>query len=248
MSGPATSGPGDLSLVGRCALVTGAGGAIGAAVTSRLLTAGAAVHGLDREACPPPAGAQHLPCDLRDPAAIRAALAATRADGVRFDTFVHCAGITRDGVLWKLDATAWAEVIAVNLTSAFHLLAALAPDLRASGGGAVVLIASINGERGKFGQANYAASKAGLIGLAKSAAREFGRSAVRVNVVSPGWIETPMTADLPADARTTALAECALPRLGTAEDVAGVVHFLCSSLSAHVTGQVLRVDGGQCTA
>ena len=242
------NGDAALGMVGRCALVTGAGGAIGAAVTSRLLAAGARVHGCDRAACPPPAGAEHLSCDLRDPDAIRAAFAAARTAGVRFDTFVHCAGITRDGVLWKLDPAAWEEVIAVNLTSAFHLLAALAPDLRASGGGAVVLIASINGERGKFGQANYAASKAGLIGLAKSAAREFGRSGVRVNVVSPGWIETPMTADLPADVRSVALAECALPRLGTPDDVAGVVHFLCSSLSAHVTGQVLRVDGGQCTA
>jgi acetoacetyl-CoA reductase/3-oxoacyl-[acyl-carrier protein] reductase len=109
----------------------------------------------------------------------------------------------------------------------------------------VVLVSSINGERGKAGQANYAASKGGLNALARTAARELGRFGIRVNAVAPGWIETPMTAGLPAELRERALAETALGRLGRPEDVAGAVLYLCSELGRQVTGQVLRVDGGQ---
>jgi NAD(P)-dependent dehydrogenase (short-subunit alcohol dehydrogenase family) len=162
--------------------------------------------------------------------------------------FVHCAGITRDGVVWKLSPEHWSEVLRVNLDSAFHLLRLLVPRMRAAGSGSVVLLASINGERGKFGQANYAASKAGLIALGKSAARELGGFGIRVNSVAPGWIETEMTRNLPDDFRQRAIAETALARLGSPEDVAGAVLFLCSPLASHITGQVLRVDGGQLTA
>ena len=109
-------------------------------------------------------------------------------------------------------------------------------------------MASINGERGKFGQANYSASKAGLIGFGRSAARELGRFDVRVNLVAPGMIRTPLIADLPAEVVAEARAETALGRLGEPEDVAGAILFLCSDLSRHVTGQVLRVDGGQLIA
>jgi len=161
---------------------------------------------------------------------------------------VHAAGITRDGVLWKMTDDAWEDVIRVNLDSAFWLLRDAVPWLRRAEGGSVVLISSINGERGKFGQANYAASKAGLIGLGRSAARELGKFGVRVNLVAPGLIETPMTETLPEDAKRKALEETALGRFGRPEDVAGAVLFLASALSAHVTGQVLRVDGGQLTA
>jgi acetoacetyl-CoA reductase/3-oxoacyl-[acyl-carrier protein] reductase len=143
---------------------------------------------------------------------------------------------------------AWSDVLRVNLESAFWILRAAAPVLRAGGGGSVVLIASINGERGKFGQANYAAAKAGLIGLGRTAARELGRFGVRVNLVAPGWVDTEMTAGLDASARAKALDETALGRLGRPEDVAAAVLFLASDMSGHVTGQVLRVDGGQLTA
>jgi NAD(P)-dependent dehydrogenase (short-subunit alcohol dehydrogenase family) len=109
----------------------------------------------------------------------------------------------------------------------------------------VVLISSINGERGKLGQANYAASKAGLVGLARTAARELGRFGIRVNVVAPGWIDTPLTAAYDPALRRAAEQESALGRCGSPENVAHAVLFLCSAMSEHVTGQVLRVDGGQ---
>jgi 3-oxoacyl-[acyl-carrier protein] reductase len=151
-------------------------------------------------------------------------------------------------VLWKLEPAAWSEVLRVNLDAAFLLLHDTVPLLRQRGAGSVVLISSINGERGKFGQASYAASKAGLIGLARTAARELGRFGIRVNVVSPGLIDTSMTASLPAEAREQALRESALGRAGEPDDVAGAVLFLVSDLARHVTGQVLRVDGGQLMA
>lgn len=110
------------------------------------------------------------------------------------------------------------------------------------------MVSSINGERGKIGQANYAASKAGLIGLARSAARELGRDGVRVNVIAPGFITTPMSASLPSEIKERAVAETVLGRPGRPEDIADAVVFLCSGLSGHVTGQVLRVDGGQLMA
>ena len=165
------------------------------------------------------------------------------------DLVVHCAGITRDGVLWKLDLEDWREVIDVNLSSAFLLLRGLTPLLRGHGrGGAIVLISSINGERGKFGQANYAASKAGLIALGKTAALELGRFGVRVNCVCPGFIETALTAKLPAQVRERAIAETVLGHPGLPADVADAALFFCSDMSRHVTGQSLRVDGGQLIA
>lgn len=251
MNGP--SSPADLlSLAGRVALVAGGGGGIGRSVVALLAAAGARVVSLDLPGTPEVAAAERIDCDLRDPAAIGAALEAFGSRHRRLDIVVHAAGITRDGVLWKLTAEDWDEVLAVNLGSAFHLLRLAAPVLRATssgkGSGSVVLVSSINGERGKFGQSNYAASKAGLIGLARSAARELGAFGVRVNVVAPGLIATPMTAGLPPEAITRAVTETALGRIGSPEDVAGTVLYLASDLSRHVTGQVLRVDGGQLTA
>ncbi len=239
--------PGELlSLHGRRALVTGGSGGIGAATVALLGAAGADVTSLDRPGLTPPPGAHPLPCDLSDPVALERLC--SELEPQRFELFVHCAGITRDAVLWKMRPADWSAVMRVNLDSAFWLLRALVPGMRAAGRGAAVLVSSINGERGKFGQSNYAASKAGLLGFAKSAARELGRFGIRVNAVAPGLIRTPMTSDLSGDVITTALEETALGRLGDPDDVARAILFLCSDLARHVTGQVLRVDGGQCTA
>lgn len=233
----------------RNAIVTGGSGGIGSAVVEGLLAAGARVASLDLPGRDPPAGAIPLPCDLADRASLRAALAAA---GDRFDgtvhAVVHCAGITRDAMLWKMADGDWDLVLRVNLDSAFLLLKETAPMLRKAGGGAVVLVSSINGERGKMGQANYAASKAGLHALARTAAKELGRFRVRVNAVAPGFILTPMTEPLPEEIKRRAVDETALGKAGAPADVANAVLFLCSPLSGHVTGQVLRVDGGQLMA
>jgi acetoacetyl-CoA reductase/3-oxoacyl-[acyl-carrier protein] reductase len=233
-----------LSFAGKCVLVTGGSSGIGAAVARMFAEAGASVHVLDRVAPSVPTGSFHE-VDVTDAGQVEHAVATARAESGRLDVLVACAGIARDGVLWKLSDEDWSSVLAVNLTGAFHCVRAVARHLREGGGGAIVLVSSINGERGKFGQANYSASKAGLIGLAKTAARELGRFGIRVNVVSPGMTDTKMSRALPEAARATAVNETAIGRSATPDDVAGPVLFLCSELARHVTGQVLRVDGGQ---
>jgi 3-oxoacyl-[acyl-carrier protein] reductase len=234
-----------VSLEGRVALVAGGAGGIGSAISSLLLAAGARVVVLDRDGQEVLPGAVARACDLTDSAAVGAAVEAVAGEHRRLDIVVHCAGIVRDGLLLRMSDEDWRAVMGVNLDSAFYLLRASVPALRAAGGGSVALVSSINGERGKAGQVNYCASKGGLIAFARASARELGRFGIRVNVVSPGWIETPMTAGLSADLRQRAQEESALGRLGEPEDVARAVLFLCSELSHHVTGQVLRVDGGQ---
>lgn len=234
---------GRLQLSGAVALVTGASGGIGRAICASLGAEGAHVVGADlgeAEGC--------VACDVTDRAQVEALVARTVEEHGGLDLLVHAAGITRDGMLWKLDDDDWSAVLSVNLDAAFLLLRAAAPHLRRSERGSVVLISSINGERGKLGQSNYAASKAGLIGLAKSAAREFGRDGARVNVVAPGLITTAMTERLPAPVLQRAVDETVLGRPGEPQDVADAVSFLCSGLARHVTGQVLRVDGGQLIA
>jgi acetoacetyl-CoA reductase/3-oxoacyl-[acyl-carrier protein] reductase len=236
-----------LDLDGAVALVTGGAGGIGAAIVDALVACGARVISADlghRKS----SDSARVCCDVADPTAVSKLVEHTVGEHGGLDLVVHCAGISRDGVLWKLADEDWDAVLRVNLDAAFHLLKATAPHLRRSERGAAVLISSINGERGKFGQANYAASKAGLIGLARTAARELGRDGARVNVVAPGFIETSMTASLAAEHKEQALGETVLGRPGQPEDVAAAVLFLCSDLARHVTGQVLRVDGGQLMA
>ncbi len=225
--------------------MTGGAGGIGAAVAARLVEAGARVACLDRPGSAEVEATTPLPCDLREPRAVAAAFAGLDAAFGRLDVVVHAAGITRDGVLWKLSDEDWSEVLRVNLDSAFLVLREAVPRLRRAGGGSIVLVSSINGERGKFGQANYAASKAGLNALARTAARELGGFGIRVNAVAPGLIRTGMTGALPDEVRERAAAEAVLGRTGEPDDVARAILFLVSDLARHVTGQVLRVDGGQ---
>ena len=161
------------------------------------------------------------------------------------DVLVNVAGITRDAVVWKMTKEDWRRVMDVNAGSFFACIHAVTPHFRARGRGRIVNIASINGMRGKAGQANYAASKSAVIGLTKTVARELGPSNVTVNAVAPGFILTSMTESLPEEIKQRAVSETVLGRPGAPEDVAHAVLFFASAGACHVTGTVLRVDGGQ---
>jgi len=161
------------------------------------------------------------------------------------DILVNNAGINRDGVIWKMTEEQWDQVIDINLKGYFNYIHAAVKTFREQKGGKIINVTSINGLRGKFGQTNYSASKAGIIGLTKALARELGRANVNVNAVAPGLIETDMMKDAPDSVKEAALAEIVLGRMGKPEEVASVVAFLCSESARHITGEVIRVDGGQ---
>lgn len=161
------------------------------------------------------------------------------------DILINNAGMNWDGVVWKMSEEQWDRVIDVDLKGTFNYTRAVTPIFRQQGSGKIVNITSINGLRGKFGQTNYSAAKAGVIGFTKACARELGRYSVNVNAVAPGLIETEMVQEAPEQVRETALAEIVLGRLGLPEEVAYVVTFLCTEKARHITGQVIQVDGGQ---
>ena len=166
------------------------------------------------------------------------------ADFGQIDILVNNAGITKDGLMLRMSEAQWDAVINVNLKSAFNFIHACLPIMMRHRGGSIINMSSVVGVHGNAGQANYSASKAGMIALAKSVAQEMGSRGVRANSIAPGFIETAMTHQLPEDVRKDWMQKIPLRRGGQAEDVANVAVFLASDLSSYVTGQVIQVDGG----
>jgi acetoacetyl-CoA reductase/3-oxoacyl-[acyl-carrier protein] reductase len=237
--------PSAFDLTGRLAVVTGGSRGIGRAIAEVLAAAGAEVHVFDL--APQPSGVDGVPypvqrVDVADAEEVAAAIARLPRPP---SLLVNNAGITRDRSLAKMSDGEWNEVIAVNLTGAFHMIRAVAPAMTAAGYGRIVNITSINGLRGKFGQANYTAAKAGMIGLTKTAARELGPKGITVNAVAPGMVLTEMALALPGEFRARAVQETVLQRLAEPVDVAHAVLFLVSDAARMITGQVLQVDAGQ---
>ena len=231
------------------ALVTGGSSGIGHAVVQAFAAQGVPVASFDAAAATPAdaPGVLRLQGDVRDFAAAAAAVGTVEARLGPVTSLVGCAGIRRDAASWKMSPEAWRDVLDVDLTGCFTAAQAVMAGMRARGRGRIVFVSSINGLRGKFGQANYAAAKAGLVGLAKTLARELGPRGITVNVVAPGMIRTPLTATLDPKFLAEAERESALGRLGEPEDVAAAILYRCSDLARHVTGEVIRVDGGQTT-
>lgn len=229
---------------GKVAVVTGGSGAIGGAIVKALQGAGAHAFALDTAQSSDP-GIRWIQCDVRDDASIGAAVQQVHRQFGHLDIAIHAAGVSRDAVVWKLAIDDWDFVQSVNLRGAFLLMRHTIPLMRERQAGRVVLIGSINGSRGKFGTAAYSASKAGLLGLMKSVARETGKLGVLVNVIEPGWVRTPLTEAVPQKIRDAALAESLVGSFLDPEDVANAVLYLCGPGGRRITGQIIRVDGGQ---
>jgi 3-oxoacyl-[acyl-carrier protein] reductase len=184
-------------------------------------------------------------CDVRDPDAVNAFVAEADQALAGLHILVNNAGIARDRALWRMEDDEWRDVVDTNLTGAFNMIRAIAPVLRAQQHGKIVNVASIHGLRGEFGLSNYAASKAGMIGLTRSAALELGPSNINVNAVAPGYIRTTRLTDgVAPEVLDRAREHTVLGRLGDPQDVADVVLFLCSERARHITGAVVPVDGG----
>ncbi|HSU13266.1 SDR family NAD(P)-dependent oxidoreductase [Longimicrobium sp.] len=190
-------------------------------------------------------GVHHEECDVRDARAVDRFVGETVEKLGGVNILVNNAGIARDRALWRLTDEQWRSVLDTNLTGAFHLIRAVSPIYRRQHDGKIVNVSSVHGIRSEFGLANYSASKAGLLGLTRSAALELGPSNVNVNAVAPGYIRTTrLTSGVPAEILDTARERAVLGRLGDPQDVANVVVFLCSEYARHITGAVIPVDGG----
>jgi 3-oxoacyl-[acyl-carrier protein] reductase len=240
-----------IDLAGKTAFVTGSTRGIGLAIATGLYGAGAkvAVVGRDGERAKKVASglgerAAGVACDVVRSDQVDAAIATAEAALGPIDILINNAGVTRDNILLRLTDEDWDSVLDANLKGAFHTTRAVIKGMMKRRSGRIINISSIVGLVGNKGQANYASSKAGLIGFTKSVAKEYASRNILVNCIAPGFIETEMTASLPDAARASLLEEIALGRLGRPEDVAATVLFLASDLAAYITGQVLVVDGG----
>jgi 3-oxoacyl-[acyl-carrier protein] reductase len=240
-----------IDLSGQTAFVTGSTRGIGRAVAGALYAAGAkvAIVGRDADKAKAVAGelgerALGVAADVGAGAQVEQAIAATEQGLGPVDILVNNAGITRDNLLLRMSEAEWDEVLRANLSGAFHTTKAVLRGMMKRKRGRIINIASVVGLTGNKGQANYAASKAGLIGFTKSVAKEYGSRGILVNAVAPGFIDTDMTGGLPPEARAAMLGGITLGRFGRPEDVAGAVLFLASDLAGYITGQVLVVDGG----
>ena len=241
----------NIDLSGRTALVTGSTRGIGRAIAGTLAEAGARVAVVGRDqmraaevAADIGAAAQGFAADVSDPASVVALVEAVESGFGRIDILVNNAGLTRDNLLFRIKDDDWDAVLDANLRGAFVAIRAAARGMMKRRWGRIINIASIVGITGNKGQANYAASKAGLIGLTKSVAKELGSRNILVNAIAPGFIETDMTAAMTPEARAAVSGQIPLDRLGTPQDIAGMVAFLASDHASYITGQVLVVDGG----
>ena len=234
------------SLDGKTALVTGASRGIGRAIAEELARAGAAVvvgyrsGGDEAKELATAIGGRAVQADVSTSEGAKQLV----EEAGNVDVLVNNAGVTRDGVLARMSDEDWRTVLETNLSSVFYTCRAVTRPMMKKRGGVIVNVSSIVGVHGNWGQSNYAASKAGIIGFTKSLARELGSRGVRANVIAPGYIKTRLTDAIPEEAQQAMLANTPLGRFGDPEDVAGVVRFLCSDEAAFITGEVLLVDGG----
>jgi len=238
-------------LSGKMALVTGASGGLGGAIARALHDQGASValSGTRREALEALAGelgdrACVLPCDLADSAAVEALVPAAEAAMGRLDILVNNAGVTRDNLFMRMKDAEWDTVLAINLTAAFRLTRASLKGMIRRRHGRIIAISSIVGVAGNPGQGNYAAAKAGLIGMSKALAAEVASRGVTVNCVAPGFMTSPMTDGLDDKQRAAILADVPIGRLGAASEIGAAVVYLASIEAAYITGQTLHVNGG----
>jgi 3-oxoacyl-[acyl-carrier protein] reductase len=240
-----------IDLSGKVAFVTGSTRGIGLAIARALHSAGAKVAIVGRDADRARTVAAELGerttgvgCDVAVAEQVEKALAAAESALGPIDVLVNNAGLTRDNILLRLTDADWDAVLDANLKGAFHTTRAVIKGMMKRRSGRIINVTSIVGLVGNKGQANYAASKAGLVGFTKSVAKEYAGRGILANCIAPGYIDTDMTSGLPDAAKATLLQDIALGRLGRPEDVAGAALFLASDLAAYMTGQVLVVDGG----